>query len=174
MNLKDGTRQLWSVFVVIIALVIPSGAQKPVIFDVSTVVVGAQRIQTLYLYAVGKWSDAGDHVGALSTEIQCYKALGFCNVASAEWNGAEAVVNLSPFDILRWDSKEIIGVDSSPICIVNTLRADLVTKRVTLSSSDKGVTADPFCKGTDKLGTAVLLSPQDMSKDQIKSTTPKK
>jgi hypothetical protein len=48
---------------VVFALAIPVAAQKPIIFDVSNVVVGAQKIQTLYLYAQGKWSDAGDHIG---------------------------------------------------------------------------------------------------------------
>jgi hypothetical protein len=75
-------------------------------------------------------------------------------------------VNLTSFDILRWDSKEIIAVDSSPICIANTLRVDLISKRVTLSSSDKGVKMDP-CKGLDKLLTAVLWGMDDYSNDAI-------
>jgi hypothetical protein len=49
-------RRLSSAFVAF-ALAIPVAAQKPIIFDVSDVVVGAQRIPTLYLYAEGKWSD---------------------------------------------------------------------------------------------------------------------
>ena len=76
------------------------------------------------------------------------------------------MLNLTAFDILRWDSKEIIAVDSSPICIANTLRVDLITKRVTLSSSDKGVTKDPFCKGSDKLSTAVLWGMEDYDRTQ--------
>jgi len=149
------------------ALAIPVAAQKPIIFDVSNVVVGAQKIQTLYLFAEGKWSDAGEHIGADSTQIQCYKSLGFCDVANAFETVGEANVDLTAFDILRWDSKEIIAVDSSPICIVNTLRVDLITKRITLSSSDKGVTKDPFCKGSDKLSTAVLWGLEDITKDAI-------
>jgi hypothetical protein len=172
-NLWEGARRFLSACVAL-ALAIPIAAQKPSVFDVSEVVVGAQKTPTLNLYAVGKWSDAGEHVGALSTEIQCYKALGFCDVASAEWNGADAIVDLTTFDILRWDSKEIIAADSSPICVVNTLRADLVTKRVTLSSSDKGVTTDPFCKGSDKLPTIVLLGANHLIKDEIQTTKPKK
>jgi hypothetical protein len=149
------------------ALAIPLAAQKPITFDVSNVLVGAKKIQTLYLFAEGKWSDAGEHLGALSTEVRCYKSLDFCNVGSAEWNGSEAFVSLSDYDILRWDGNEIIAVDSSPICIVNTLRVDLVTERITLSSSDKGVTKDPFCKGSDKLSTAVLWGMEDIKKDAI-------
>jgi hypothetical protein len=148
-------------------LATPVAAQKPIIFDVSNVVVGAQKIQTLYLFAEGKWSDAGEHIGAESTQIFCYKSLGFCDAASAQWNGSEAFVSLTAFDILRWDSQEIIAVDSSPICIVNTLRADLNAKRITLSSSDKGVTKDPMCKGSDKLSTAVLWGMEDIVKDAI-------
>jgi len=159
-------RWLWSACIAF-ALAIPVAAQKPIIFDVSNVVVGTQKIPTIYLFAEGKWSDAGEHVGADSTQIFCYKSLGFCDVANAIWNGSEAVVSLTAFDILRWDNQEIIAVDSSPICIVNTLRADLNTKRITLSSSDKGVTADPFCKGSDKLSTAVLWGMEDIVKDAI-------
>lgn len=159
-------RPILSVFVAF-GLAAPVAAQKPIIFDVSDVVVGAQKIQTLYLYAEGKWSDAGEHIGAASTQIQCYKSLGFCDVADAFETFGEANVDLTSFDILRWDSKEIIAVDSSPICIVSTLRVDLVTKRITLSSSDKGLKKDPFCKGSDKLSTAVLWGLEDITKDAI-------
>jgi len=164
-------RQILSVFVAL-ALAVPVAAQQPIIFDVSNVVMGAQRIPTLWLFAEGKWSDAGDHIGPASTQIQCYKSFGLCDVANAfETNAFEtfgvAGVNLTSFDILRWDNKEIIAVDSSPICIVKTLRADLNTKRITLNSSDKGVTTNPFCKGLDKLPTAVLWGIDDITKDAI-------
>ena len=159
-------RRLLSVFVAF-ALGAPVAAQKPVIFDVSTVVVGAQKIQTLYLFAEGKWSDSGEHIGVVSTKVLCYKSLGFCDVANAFETFGEANVDLTSFDILRWDNKEIIAMDSSPICVVNTLRVDLVTKRITLSSSDKGVTKVPLCKGSDKLSTAVLWGLEDMTKDAI-------
>ena len=142
-------------------------AQKPTIYDVSNVVMGAQRIPTLWLYAAGKWSDAGDQIGPSSTEIQCYKSLGFCAVANAFAIGGEANVSLDSYDILRWDSQEMIAVDSSAICIVNTIRADFVTKRITLSSSDKGVTKDPFCKGSDRIPTAVLWGEEDIVKEAI-------
>jgi hypothetical protein len=156
------------------ALGVPAAAQKPIIFDVSEIVDGAQKIQTLWLFAEGKWSDAGEHAGAASTQIQCYQSLGFCDVANAFETFGEANVDLTAYDILRWDSKEIIAVDSSPICIVNTLRADLVTKRITLSSSDKGVTKDPFCKGSDKLSTAVLWGLEDTTKDAVERAKSKK
>lgn len=174
MNFKERTRRKFFVCLVV-ALAIPAAAQKPSIFDVSEVVVGAQRIPTLQFYAVGKWSDAGDHVGALSTQIQCYKALGFCDVASAMWNG-EASVNLTSFDILRWDSQELIAVDSSPTCVMNTLRADLIAKRVTLSSTDKGVTNDKWCKefSAKDFTTAVLWGEEDVIKDQIEKMKTKK
>lgn len=152
---------------VFFALVIPAAAQKPSIFDVSDVVIGAQKIETLYLYTAGKWSDAGEHIGPLSTQIQCYKSLGFCDVANASESGGQADASLDSFDILRWDTKEMIAVDSSAICVVNTLRVDLVAKKVTLSSSDKG-SKDPFCKGSDKIPTAFLWGEQDIVQDAIK------
>ncbi|MGA2635535.1 MAG: hypothetical protein ABSF16_14970 [Terracidiphilus sp.] len=161
-------RWLLSNYVAFVLVVIPVAAQKPVIFDVSNVVIGAQRIPTLYLYAEGKWSDAGDHIGSLSTQIQCYKALGFCDVATAFTFGVEANVSLDSFDILRWDGREIIAVDSSPPCIVRTLRADLVAKSITLSSTYKGSREKPACKDKDwPDSTAVLWGEEDIFKDAI-------
>lgn len=76
----------------------------------------------------------------------------------------QAMVDLDSFDILRWDNKEIIAVDSSFICEVDTLRVDLITKQVTLSSASKGASEDPLCKGSDKLPTAFLLGEDDIIK----------
>lgn len=156
------------------AFSVPVLAQTPTIFDVADVVVGAKRIPTRWLFAEGKWSDAGDKVSAVSTVIRCYKELGFCEVANADWDQTGAAVFLTEFDILRWDDSEIIAVDSSPICIVNTVRVDLAAKRITLSSVDKGISGNPFCKGTDKLQTAVLLSVKDVVRKEVESLGPKK
>lgn len=49
-------------------------------------------------------------------------------------------------DILRWDTREVIAVDSSPICVVNTLRFDLIAKNITLTMALKGQTKDSYCK----------------------------
>ena len=121
-------------------------AQEPLIFDVSTVVVGSQRLETVYAFAAGKWSDAGPDVGINSTEIHCYKRFSFCEVASAVSVFKLASVNLVSFDILRWDTNELIAVDSSPICVVNTLRFDFAAKKVSISSASKGETRDKYCK----------------------------
>jgi hypothetical protein len=72
-----------------------------------------------------------------------------------------ANLSVDDFDILRWDGKELVAT-SSNICTMDTLRADFVKKRITLSSADKGETNDPLCKGSDKLGTATLLGADDI------------
>lgn len=131
----------------LLASVAPVRAQQPQIFSVSDVVAGPQRLETRYALAEGKWSDAGNDVAILSTEIHCYKRFGVCEVAHAFPVFGEATVSLDSFDILRWDDAEIIAVDSSPICIVNTLRFDLVAKKVSLSSTSKGETRDKLCNG---------------------------
>src|SRR5437868_4148625 len=59
----------------------------------------------------------------------------------------KAWVDLSSYDILRWDSRELIAVDSSPICIVNTLRADFTKKKVTMSSTLTGEKGMPMPNG---------------------------
>lgn len=124
---------------------LPCMAQHPLIFDVSTVVAGAQRIETLYAFASGKWSDAGPNVGINSTSIHCYQRFGFCEIASAVNSFGLASVNLDSFDILRWDTNELIAVDSSAICVVNTLRFDFAAKKVSISSASKGETRNKLC-----------------------------
>jgi hypothetical protein len=57
--------------------------KHPEIFDVSDVVIGAQRLPTRYLYAAGAWSDASEMENALSVQIECYKRIDLCNVARA-------------------------------------------------------------------------------------------
>ena len=142
----------------IIVLVVPCMAQHPLILDVSTVVAGSDRLETQYAIATGKWSDAGSNVGLNSTEIRCYKRFGFCEVASASTSFGLASVSLTSFDVLRWDTSEMIAVDSSPTCVVNTLRFDFVAKKVSISSTSKGETRDKFCKDLtpSMLATAFL------------------
>jgi hypothetical protein len=159
---------------VVLALAIPVAAQTPTIFDVSNVVVGANKIPTLYLFAEGKWSDAGENDGAASTQIFCYKSLGFCEVANAHWSGSAesgANVSLTTFVIQRWDSNEIIAMEDSPTCIsygvVTTFSADLKTKKITLSYSDNGLKKIAFCMASGKHSTAVLWGIDDVTKDAI-------
>lgn len=123
---------------------LPCIAQQPLIFNISTVVVGSQKLETLWAFAAGKWSDAGPEVGIDSTDIHCYKRFGICEVASASASLRLASVSLDTF--LRWDTSEMIAVDSSPICVVNTLRFDFAAKKVSISSASKGETRDEFCK----------------------------
>lgn len=126
------------------------------ILEESTVVAGAQRTPTRFVYAMGKWSDATDAALSNATQIHCYQAFGFCEVASADEVGGRAYVTLDTFDILRWDGNELIAVDSSPICVANTLRMDFRAKSISLSSTSKGVTKDPMCKDAEKTPTAFL------------------
>ncbi len=138
---------------------LPCVAQQPLIFDVSTVVVGSQRLETLWAYAEGKWSGAGPDVGMNSTDIHCYKRFGFCEVATASTASGLASVSLSSFDILRWDTSEMIAVDSSPICVVNTLRFDFAAKKVSISSASKGEPRDKVCTDlTPSMTTTAFLA----------------
>lgn len=120
--------------------------QTPEILSVNEVVAGAQRVETLYAHALGRWSDSDVHMAVWSTEIHCYERFGFCEEADAVYIDGQAGATLSTFDILRWDNQELIAVDSSPICVVNTLRFDFAAKKVTLTMALKGETKDPFCR----------------------------
>lgn len=148
----------------LILAAIPAMAQEPEILDVSKVVVGSQRLETLWAYTAGKWSDAGNDAGVLSTEIHCYQRFGFCEVANASSLFGMASVSLESFDILRWDAGEMIAVDSSLICAVNTLRIDFATKKVSLSYASKGDTRDKFCKEDVPDKTVFLTGRKDEMK----------
>jgi hypothetical protein len=70
--------------------------------------------------------------------------------------GGDAMANLDSYDILRWDTAEIIAVDSSPICVVNTMRVDLVAKKIAISSTAKGEPKDKLCESMENQPTAFL------------------
>ena len=157
-------------FVVIILLsrvLVYAQDQTPEIFFVSFGPVGAQKTETLYAHAMGKWSNADDHLAVWSTEIDCYEHFGFCEEADATYFFGEAGATLNSFDILRWDKRELIAVDSSPICVVNTLRFDFAAKKVSMTMALKGETKDPFCKDA-KATTTFLGGVEDKIKKEIK------
>jgi hypothetical protein len=130
----------------LLSATLPCKAQEPLIFDVSTVAVGSQGLETVWAYAVGKWSYAGPDVYPNSTETHCYKRFEFCEVANAESLFKRAFVVVEDFDVLRWDDKEMIAVDSSRPCVVNTLRFDFAAKKVSISSTSKGGTRYEICQ----------------------------
>ncbi len=136
--------------------------QTPFVFDVGEVVVGAKRIETLSFGAVGRWSDA-DTAGVQSTEIHCYRRFAWCEEAQALLVDGEALVVVDEFDIIRWDTKELIAVDSSPPCVVRTLRADFGTKGVTKTMAQKGGVKDHSCDGFEA-STAFLGGLNDEKK----------
>lgn len=150
-------------------------AQKPEILLLSDAAVGSQRLETRYALAQGKWSDAGDAVAMLSTEIHCYKSFGFCEVATAFPTFGRATVGLESFDILRWDDAEMIAVDSSPICVMNNLHFDFVGRKVSLNSTSKG-TREKLCLAvtSDAEKTAFLTGEEDETKRIIAGPKEKK
>ena len=98
---------------------------------------------------------------ASGVEIDCDKRFGFCEAASALPGG---VVDLTSYNILRWDNHELVAEDTSPICEVNTLRFDLVAKKVSISSVQKTdglANKDPLCKDLGVAPPAFLGGMQD-------------
>lgn len=123
----------------------PKAGPHPEEFQVASVVVGAKRIPTLWFDAAGKWFpdvDSGDSplVGPISAEIRCFKAFEFCERVEAiiAPGPPVTVVVLQDFDVLRWDSTEIIAVDSKETCDVLTLRVEFPAERVSLDRAPKG------------------------------------
>jgi hypothetical protein len=65
------------------AMLVNAQDQTPEILSVSKVVAGAQRTETLYAHAVGKWSDTNEHLAVMSTEITCFDRFGSCDETDA-------------------------------------------------------------------------------------------
>ena len=165
--------KVFSLFTVLFLASTTHAQKHPEIFDVSDVVIGAQRLPTRYLYAAGAWSDASEIENALSVQIECYKRIDLCNVARAvvagQGPGSVGVV-LDAFDILRWDEREMLAVDSSAICVINTIRADFVAKTITINSAKKATKLadeDPFCTDVDQ-STAFLVNHEEVKKRSFK------
>ena len=139
-------KNVTAVLLFLIGTLLPAMSQTPVIFDANTdVTLGAKKIATTWVYAVGKWSNTDKQTGGSSTQIECYKRLGYCVVASAFTVFGTAELDMNDYDVLRWDTKEMIAVDSSPICVVITLRMDFANKKVSISRTSKGETKDKTC-----------------------------
>jgi hypothetical protein len=122
----------------------PKAGPHPEEFQIVNVVVGAKRIPTFWFHAAGKWwpdVDSADSplVGPISAEIRCFKAFEFCErVGAIIAPGPHTVVVVQDFDVLRWDSTEIIAVDSEETCDVLTLRIEFSKERVSLDRAPKG------------------------------------
>jgi hypothetical protein len=120
-------KKLWLLSIFTLLYFAPTAfAQKhPTLFSVSDIVVGAQKLDTGYLHAVGAWSDASEMESAFSVEIECLKRFGFCTAAEARAYGqgpGSVRVMLWSYDILRWDDREMIALVSDGLCVVSTLR----------------------------------------------------
>ena len=134
-------------------------AQTPDQFSVTETTVGSRHIKTLYLYAAGKWSyDFAPISGPATTYIHCYEKLGICEDADAYSSAGKTSASLTTYDIVRWDSREMIAVDSSSACAANMLRVDFAAKKVSLSSNAKG-TPDKACENLKLPPAAFLVGP---------------
>jgi hypothetical protein len=159
-----------TIMLLLFLLVGSAAAQSPEIFYVSDAVVGAQRLDTLSFVALGKWSNAVDAAEVNSTQIDCYKRFGLCTVSSASSMHGKAFVSVDEYDILSWDSRELLAVDTSPVCQTNNIDVDFGKRRVSISPTSKHVTNDPLCQIADKhMGTAFLLGILEMDKRETQS-----
>jgi hypothetical protein len=140
-------------FALLIALMLRPAvvAQTPAVFDLSDVVVGTKQIDTTFFLTIGKWSDASRcsdeaKVFTPSTEIHCYKAFSFCDEANAISVRGQPSLDTTSYNILRWDAKEIVAVNSEAPCIEDTLQVDFDARRVTATRALKHKPNDPWCK----------------------------
>jgi hypothetical protein len=113
--------------------------------------VGPQKIETAYLHAIGTWSDDTAPVGFSSTEIDCFSSSSICEAATAV---VAVGVQVQMFEVLRWNTREIIAEEPRGYCGADILRIDLVKKTVTVSPIAKG--KRPCGPGLEHSSPAVL------------------
>jgi hypothetical protein len=175
-HLQEGREHMKGIELILAAvllstIMVQAQDQTPEILSVSRVVAGAHRTETRYALAVGKWSDADDHLAVLSNEIHCYERFGLCEEAFAVYSSAgQAGAALNSLDILRWDNRELIAVDSSPTCVVITLRLDFVAKKVAKTMALKGDTNKTISCKDFKATTTFLGGEEDQIKKDIKKS----
>lgn len=141
-----------AIVLMMLLVAFPALAQQPKFSVVSDVLIGSQRLETREALAIGRWSDAHNDAAIDSTEIRCWERFGFYTVASAFSSDGKVWVNLNVnFDILRWDSRELVAEYELP-CLVNTLRFDFekyktatIARKVSLSSTLKSGVKDIQC-----------------------------
>jgi hypothetical protein len=75
--LKGENVKLMFVVVLLSAVLVHAQDETPEILSVSQVVAGAQRTETRYAIAVGKWSDPDDHLAVCPLKFTAMSVLAF-------------------------------------------------------------------------------------------------
>jgi hypothetical protein len=113
-----------------------------------TLTVSAQVIyfdfNRIGFFATGSWESPEPTVKTEMTETQidCFKEMKTCVLATAENFMGRPQVSTSYLDVIKWDEDGLIATDSSPVCMALTMQVSVADKHVTLAHAPKKLDAD--------------------------------
>jgi hypothetical protein len=95
-------------------------------------------------FATGSWGSPDPDVKTdmTETQIDCFREMKICAVATADNLMGRPHVSISYMDVIKWDDDGLIATDSSPICMTLTMQVAVADKHVTLAHALKRLDAD--------------------------------
>jgi hypothetical protein len=95
-------------------------------------------------FATGSWESPDPNVktNMTETQIDCFREMKTCVMATADNLMGRPHVFTSYLDIIKWDDNGLIATDSSPICMTLTMQVSVADKHITLAHSLKRLDAD--------------------------------
>jgi hypothetical protein len=132
-----------------------------------TLNVSAQVIYFNYtktgFFATGSWESPDPNVKTdmTETQIDCFKEMKSCVVATADNAMGRPHVSTNYLDVIKWDDDGLIATDSSPICMTLTMQVSVADKHITLAHALKRLDADQAkaCKffGAEKITEDIFV-----------------
>ena len=113
-----------------------------------TLTVSAQVVYFNYsklsFSSTGSWEspDVSVKTGMTETQIDCFRQIKTCVMATADNVMGRPHVFTSYLDVIKWDDDGLIATDSSPICMTLTMQVSVADKHITLAHSLKRLDPD--------------------------------
>jgi hypothetical protein len=102
------------------------------------------RYTKMGFFATGSWElqDSNVKTDMTETQIDCFKEMKTCVMASADNLMGRPHVFTSYLDVIKWDDDVLIATDSSPICMTLTMQVSVADKHITLVHALKRLDAE--------------------------------
>jgi hypothetical protein len=94
--------------------------------------------------ATGSWESPDSKVKTdmTETQIDCFKEMKTCVLATADNSMGRPHVFTSYLDVIKWDDDGLIATDSTPICMTLTMQVSPADKHITLARALKRLDAE--------------------------------
>lgn len=95
-------------------------------------------------FATGSWESQDPNVKTdmTETQIDCFKQMKTCVIATADNLKGRPHVFTSYLDVIKWDDDGLIATDSSPVCMNLTMQVSIADKHITLARALKRLDTD--------------------------------